>query len=672
MVANLYVLVASLAVTVLAAVALALAISGRRYANRLSAVTTQLRLVLERSQEGVLIFHPDGRIALMSPKAEEVLGVPRGSSYADVQQIYECFEPGGVIIPPEQWPTARALRRDFVQDHHILFRHKRTGQIGSRRITSAPGYAPDGSLQFILVIYSDDSDRRHLDEARSRLADIVDSCHDAIIGTDLDGIVTSWNRSAETIFGHTAQQMIGHSIRRLLPDDKTGEEDDILARIVRGETVANLDSVRLHREGRLIPVSLTISPIRDARGQILGASKISRDITHTRDLERRLQRSQKMEALGQLTGGIAHDFNNLLGIIIGSLEVLEAHLAPDAAALHHTRPALQAALRGADLVGRLLTFSSTEQLKPQPTLLQSLIPQMMDMAQRALGPQIAVSTDLDAFLQPVLVDPSGLETSLLNLIVNARDAMPTGGTLRIATSAVRHTSLPELASATRAGDSYACITLTDTGSGMTQETMEHAFEPFFTTKPRGKGTGLGLAMVYGFVSQSRGTVRIASTPGRGTAVSLYLPLATEDAARRLSPSAAQARSVAHATLLLVDDEPDLLDLSAGYLSRLGYQILTAQNGRAALDHLAQHPPVDMLVTDILMPGDIDGIELARQVAVLYPGVPVLYTSGHLAGPLHQQTVHLDPTRILQKPYRLTELATMIQAALTRAAEARLR
>ena len=362
--------------------------------------------------------------------------------------------------------------------------------------------------------------------AQMRLSAIVESSEDGIIGKDENGIVTTWNRSAERIFGYTAAEMTGRSIRLLLPPGREQEEEGILLRIKRGEMVDHFETVRMRKDGQLIDVAVTISPIRDGAGRIIGASKIVRDVTEMKQLQRQLHQSQKMEAVGQLTGGVAHDFNNLLAVIMGNLDLLEPLVEQSEAATRRVQIAQRAAIRGMDLTRRLLAFSRQHELRPAVTSLEATIQNTIELAARTLGPEISISTNLSGQVPHIYVDAAALENALLNLAVNARDAMPHGGSI------VMSTYLRELGEQDRPArteglkpGTYACVSVSDSGEGMSTETLERVFEPFFTTKPTGKGTGLGLAMVYGFVKQSGGAIRMNSEPGYGTTVMMYLPLA---------------------------------------------------------------------------------------------------------------------------------------------------
>jgi PAS domain S-box-containing protein len=493
---------------------------------------------------------------------------------------------------------------------------------------------------------------------------IVESSEDAIIGKDLRGVVTSWNGGAAKIFGYASSEMLGKSIAILLPPDRKHEEEEFLKKISDGETVDHIETIRKRKDGVLIEVSLTISPIRDANGKVVGASKIARDISEKKLMERQLHQSQKMDAIGQLTGGVAHDFNNLLGIILGNLDLLEISVVGNEAALDQVQTAQRAATRGADLTRRLLAFARMEGLKPVSTLLNSSIQNMIALAKRALGPEITISTQLDESLPRVFVDAAGLENALLNLVVNARDAMPGGGSIAISTRLINleenyaPVKLAELKSGW-----YACVSVSDSGQGMSKETLDRAFEPFFTTKQRDKGTGLGLAMVYGFAKQSGGTARIYSEPGKGTTVSIFMPLADVGPEEANATTELRPFEKLHGTVLVVDDEADLLKIASAYLLEMGLTALQAVDGASALEMIARDPEIDLVVTDIVMPGGMNGVELAKRVHELNPNVKLIYSSGFPAEALAEKKMSLVNGPLLHKPYQRAEFRTMIRNVL---------
>jgi PAS domain S-box-containing protein len=501
-------------------------------------------------------------------------------------------------------------------------------------------------------------------EAGLRLAAIVESTADAVIGTDIQGAITDWNNGAEVVFGYTAAEIIGQSIKRLIPPDREREEDEILSHILLNQKVEHFETVRITKNGRNVHLSVTISPIKDSSGEVIGASKIARDITETRNLRRQLLQSQKMEAIGQLTGGIAHDFNNLLAITLGALELQQPLVAGNPEAEHRRQVALKAALRGAELTRRLLAFSSMRQFKSVPVNLCHSVRNTMELATRLVGPEIKTILKMDEYIPMVLVDPAGLESALLNLVINARDAMPRGGGLTIHTRTVE---LEESFTSTLSGNvkpgAYACISVTDTGTGMSVEVAERAFEPFFTTKARGRGTGLGLSTVYGFVKQSGGGIRIDSEPGFGATINLYLPLAADIQQKPAPDSGPKSVAKKRGVVLIVDDEPDLVEIAVCYLKAVGYTVLSAKNGKEALAIIENHSGIDAMVTDIVMGGGMDGMELAQSVRRLSPGTRVVYSSGFPTDALSERSLPLADALILQKPYSLANLGACVDAAI---------
>jgi PAS domain S-box-containing protein len=638
-----------------------LSVQQRRFTQDL----VQLEAVFETMQEAIVVVDCVSGQIRHNRASSELLGFPgRNTSLQEISGLFEALSPSGDLLAPEEWPIVRAIRGDYCRDCEIIIRRKDTGTRITVETTTVPIAAGGEGHRTVIVSLRDISERKRMDEARTRLVAIVESSEDAIIGKDTQGVVTSWNPGAEKIFGYSAAEMIGHPIKILLPEDRAHEEDDILNRIRRGETVDHFETVRQRKDGELIHVSLSISPIRNANGRIVGASKIARNTTETKKLEHQLHQSQKMDAIGQLTGGIAHDFNNLLGIILGNLDLLEDHVARNGTALEQVQTCQRAATRGADLTRRLLAFARMEGLKPQSTPLNAAIQNVIGLAKRALGPEIKITTRLDDSLPRVFVDATGLDTALLNLLVNARDAMPHGGSIAVST---RLNHLEDTYAPVKMGELkpgwYACASISDTGEGMSKETLERVFEPFFTTKARGKGTGLGLAMVYGFVKQSGGTIRIYSEPGKGTTVTLYLPL-VEGRLEETTPAIDEQPPIdLDGTVLVVDDEADLLKIATAYLAELGCAALQAFDGASALEIVGREKSIRLMVTDIVMPGGMNGVELAQRVHELNPAIKLIYSSGFPADALAERELSLVDGPLLHKPYQRTEFKAMVRGVL---------
>jgi signal transduction histidine kinase/ActR/RegA family two-component response regulator len=390
-------------------------------------------------------------------------------------------------------------------------------------------------------------------------------------------------------------------------------------------------------------------------------SRLTREIAERERAEARLVQAQKMEAIGQLTGGIAHDFNNLLTAVVGSLDLL-LRRCDDEKVTRLARNALKAAERGADLTAQLLAFSRRQRLTPTPVQPNEIIAGMGEMMARSIGSHVEVETRLDPDLWVALADPTQLEVMILNLAINARDAMPEGGRLTIETRNVPE--VPRALSLELEPGAYVAIAVTDTGVGMRPEVLAKAFEPFFTTKTDGKGTGLGLAQLYGFAKQSGGTAKIESREGEGTTVTIYLPRTHRETAAA-GEAAADAAPEACAKVLIVDDDDDVRMVAAAMIEEAGYEVETVASGAAALDRLDSGlDGYGLMITDVVMPG-MSGVELARQVRRRHPALPVIFASGY--ADLQTFGSELSEEQVLKKPYRVAEIAAHVGAVLRDAA-----
>ncbi|MFY9853802.1 MAG: PAS domain S-box protein [Terracidiphilus sp.] len=634
-------------------------------ARQLTESEIQLRTIFDSLTEGIVVLDKNYNLVQMNPAATRFLGLPSRTLSAEaIKGMIEEYTLDGELIPDEQWPGARALRGDFVDNLELRLHSIYTGTSVIAEVSTAPIVNAAGETSQIVITYRDVTERKRIDETRSRLAAIVESSEDAIIGKDLHGVVTSWNKGAENIFGFAAEEMIGQSIMRLLPSGREHEEEEILESIRQRKTVKRSESIRLRKDGQAIHVSLTISPILDAKNKVVGVSKIASDITGKKMLERQLRQSQKMEAIGQLTGGIAHDFNNLLGVIVGNLDLLERQVPENQVALKRVQTAQKAAARGADLTRRMLALASKEDLNPVNLRLEDAIQEVIELAGRALGPEIKIVTSFDKSVPAVYIDAAGLESALLNLAVNARDAMPKGGTLTIDTQLCNlEESFPPVQTGDILPGQYARVSVTDTGFGMSRETLDRALEPFFTTKARNKGTGLGLSMVYGFARQSGGTVRLYSEQGIGTTASLYLPLACKSAPTMSETSPTRLPAKPGGKVLVVDDESALLEIAQAYLTEMGYSALLAEDSARALEIVERFGDIDLLVTDIIMPGGMNGVDLARKARELSPKLRIIYSSGFPADALSERSGMQVDAPLLRKPYQRSEFTAMVQRTM---------
>jgi PAS domain S-box-containing protein len=505
-----------------------------------------------------------------------------------------------------------------------------------------------------------------LEETERRFQLLIAAVTDyAIFMLDRTGHVVSWNPGAERIKGYSAEEILGHHFSRFYTEEdrQRGVPRNALATAERtGKYEA--EGTRIRKDGSTFLASVVINAIRDPSGELLGFAKVTRDITQRKAVEDQLRQAQKMEAIGQLTGGIAHDFNNLLTVIMGNLEHLERILPSAQPTERIISAGLRAASRAAILTQRLLVFSRRSPLVPEVLSVNKLVAGMSDLMRRTLGEAIFIETVLAGGLWPTLADANQLENALINLAINARDAMPDGGKLTIETA---NTHLDEayarMHDEVQAGQ-YVGIFITDTGVGMSAETASRAFEPFFTTKESGQGTGLGLSQVYGFIKQSGGHVKIYSEVGEGTTVKIYLPRyrgpedGTDEGLTIRDVSRGQGELV-----LVVEDDPDVRDYTVEMVSELGYSVLTAPDGVTALRLLDSNRHVALLFTDVGLPGGMNGRQLAEQAQRRRPRLKVLYTTGYARNAIVHQG-RLDPgVEVIFKPFTYSDLAAKIRQVL---------
>ncbi len=534
---------------------------------------------LKDSEKAILEARDYAENILHTPREALLVLDPELKVISANQAFYETFqvspeETEGLLIYElgnHQWnipDLRRLLEKIFptnsaIDDFEVRYDFPKIGpkiiNLNARKM-----YEREGKhTRCILLALADVTERRRGDEARARLAAVVESSEDAIISKNLDGIVTSWNAGAERLFGYRAEEMIGQPITRIIPPDREEEGKDILRRVRRGEPVDHLDTVRVTRDKRPVPVSLTVSPIKDPQGNIIGASKIASDITErkqieearqefsrelekkvsertaeleqanralVRDIEERkrledqLRQAHKMESIGTLVAGVAHDFNNILNIIQGYASLLKEHGANNEEIAESGSVIIGAAKRGAGVVQQLLTLARKTEPRLEPTDVNKLLRELMHLLQESFPKVIQLNLVANHELPPVTADPNQINQALLNLCVNARDAMPDGGKLTLKTEVVAGESLREDGEAN--AERYVCIAITDTGTGIDEDIQSRVFEPFFTTKRTDRGTGLGLSVVYGIVKNHNGFIQVESKPMHGATFRVYLPVAS--------------------------------------------------------------------------------------------------------------------------------------------------
>ncbi|WP_440640941.1 ATP-binding protein [Bradyrhizobium sp. PUT101] len=495
------------------------------------------------------------------------------------------------------------------------------------------------------------SQQRDLFESERSFRLLVEGVADyALYMLDPKGIITSWNVGGERIKGYSPEEILGQHFSRFYTEtDRANGKPARALGIAREKGRYEEEGWRVRKDGTFFWASVVIDPIYEG-GALIGFAKITRDITERRNsqlkleaMQKQLAESQKFDALGQLTGGVAHDFNNLLMIISGSLHILKKSAADDPK-LERAMSAIETATkRGAALTNQLLTFARRQSVNPQAIDFAERVAAIREVLDAGVGSSVRLAFDIGSDAWPIKADVSELETALLNLVINARDAMPDGGTVTIGTRNVVLNEPP------LAGD-FVAIDVTDTGLGIPSDVLDKIFEPFFTTKPIGKGTGLGLSQVHGFAHQAGGTIAVASELGKGTTFTIILPRGTDAPSRETSGTPLRGSG----TVLLVEDNPDVALVSIGLLEQLGYQVRRVADAEAALREIESNG-VDFVFSDIVMPGKMDGLSLAHRLRQIRPGLPILLATGYsevAAG------VRGD-FPILRKPYEIHELSEAI-------------
>jgi len=579
----------------------------------------------------------------------------------------------GQLIHPDDRPEGReevelALKQN--RPFQLTYRIRTAG--GEEKWVWEQGVgvrAPDGEIVALEGLIIDISERRRAEQASKLLATAVEQGAEAIIITDLDGTIQYVSPSFEQITGYSREDAVGKTPAIL----KSGKHDDAFYRemwetLGRGEVWAG-HFINRRKDGTLYRQNATISPVRDAAGAIVNYVCVARDVSRERELEEQLQQSQKMEAIGQLAGGIAHDFNNLLTAILGNSELLLNRVAADDPRRVDLEEIRQAGMRAAGLTRQLLAFSRRQVLEPVVLDLNEVVASVSTMIVRLIGEHVELTTKLSPDLGLVNADPGQVEQVILNLAVNARDAMPEGGRLLIETANADLDAAYVSSHAPVESGSYVMLAVSDTGAGMDEATTSRIFEPFFTTKEAGKGTGLGLSTVYGIVKQSNGYIWVYSEPGHGTTFKVYLPRVAVAAAQPGAADAADGdgRSSVrgwHETGLLVEDDASVRAVVRRTLQSNGYNVVEAGNAGDAV-RLAQdyRGKIDFMITDLIMP-ETSGRDLAQTVSALRPGIKVLYMSGYSDNTVLQHGMVSSDMEFIAKPFTQERLLEKIRQVLT--------
>jgi len=627
-------------------------------APKTSVEALRLEAVLEAAAAGIIITDSEGLITSANPAAHRLFG-------------YDSPELVGMPIEHLMPNPHRARHAQYMGNYmrtgetkiigigRELPALRKNGTIFPMHL-SIGEYRADGARFFTGVVIDLSAQRdaeKHSRQQEALFRSIFESQTEAMVITDMEHVIQLTNPAFESVFAFPGSDVVAKSLKVLC----ASEEDFQTAT----DTTEGTNAVSQYRrgDGKNFPGSVVSSLIRDRGGNELGYIKSIRDISDDLRREAQLMQSQRMEAIGQLTGGIAHDFNNLLTVILGNLELLDGKLEGE---LPRTlaNEAIDAAEMGARLTDRLLTFGRRQHLDKHQINLNEFVLNMIDILRRTIGEDIDLSTALTADIWATQADPTQVENSVLNLAINARDAMPRGGRIVIETRNVildrdAVATYPELSP----GD-YVALSVSDTGQGMDEATRARAFEPFFTTKGTGKGSGLGLATIYGFVKQTNGHVSIYSEIDRGTIVTLYLPRCgsceeQEDA----SADPGVDLTGNGETILVVEDEERVRRLTAKRLIDLGYRVLEAGNGPEAMNLMNTKSAIDLVFTDVVMPGGMSGLDLQHEIAARFPHIKVVLTSGYAEEFVSNARHGSWPLWLLRKPYRQAELASMLKKAL---------
>jgi two-component system, cell cycle sensor histidine kinase and response regulator CckA len=607
------------------------------------ALEARFQVILTVAPDAIFVVDDERRITTFNTAAETIFGYRAEDA---IGQLIDILLPAHVLSAPRGETVAR----------------RKSGEAFPVEV-SISVLIEDGKPTYMAIV-RDISERKRAEEKLRQFSRAIEQSASLVVVTDADGKIQYVNSRFLQATGYSAGEVLGK--RPSLWKSGRMQELDY-ARL--WQTILSGDDWRgefenRRKDGTSMTVSATISPVRDEGGRITHFIGIEEDITQRREIEAQLRQAQKLEAIGQLTGGLAHDFNNLLSVIIGNLDILQDQFEIAEKPRELVGMALTAALRGGELTRQLLAFARRQPLKPRVFDLNALVQQSVVLLRRTLGEALELKVSLAEDAWPTEADPSQVESALTNLAINARDAMPKGGKIFVETG---NRTLDEAYAADnpdmKAGE-YVMLAVSDTGTGIPAEILARVCEPFFTTKPTGKGSGLGLSMIYGFAKQSGGHLKIYSEPGHGTTVRLYLPRAGEHGSAAEEPAGiADTSAPPGARVLVVEDNDDVRQLVIKQLAELGYEVRAASNAPAALAALEADANVDLLFTDIIMPGGMLGTDLAREVRRRWPEIKILLTTGFSEAAAQSGMQNQDTLPIITKPYRKRSLAEKIRDVL---------
>jgi two-component system cell cycle sensor histidine kinase/response regulator CckA len=620
----------------------------------------RLAAIVESSEDAIIGKDLNGIVESWNTGAERLYG------YASQEMIGKSME---LLLPAGRKDEEPAILKEIHAgrrfDHFETTRRNKNGETIYVSLTISPIRDVDGEIVGASHIARNITERVKQDRVASQLAAIVESSHDAIASKSLNGTVESWNRAAGKLYGYSAGEIIGKSIAILLPADRQDEETDILRRIADGEQVESYETVRVRKDGTLIRISLTVSPIRNSRGEIEGASHIARDITEQRTFEARMQQTQKMESLGVLAGGVAHDFNNLLTGILGNIS-LALERSPRVSPIRgQLEDAMKAAERAANLTRQLLAYAGKGSYVIEKIDLSELVKETCQLIGASIPGNVQVMLELDQGLPAIEGDIGQVQQVIMNLVINAAEAIGANtGTVIVRTWLQDADDLyirTVLAGCELKPGQYVALDVHDTGCGMDAGTQALIFEPFFTTKFTGRG--LGLAAVLGIIRSHGGALKVYSMPGEGSTFKVLLPVLAQDREAAAAEDKTADPLRGRGQIMVVDDDEVIGRFVVMALEHYGYSVTLERSGNDAISIFSRTPDAFRLILlDLTMPG-MNGEEVFRQMRILRPGVPVLLTSGFSKTGAVRHFVGKGLTGFIQKPYSARQLAEHVKAAL---------
>ena len=648
-----------------AALVFARDITERKIAEeKLRRAEARYRMLVERLPAITYIagFGEEGRWLYVSPEIESILGFSPAEWTADTKLWFKQLHPDDRERAITEEVNSRANGTPFVCEYRMLTRDGRVLWFRDEAVV----HEEDGKPLFLRGIIYEITKRKLAEEAlkesERRHRELVETARDVIFTLSPDGLIRSLNPAFESVTGWAREEWIGQSFMAIVTPEDQPAALKSFGSVLRGETPPVFELRVRKKDGTHLVGQFTATPQKQD-GKVIGMLGIGRDITEYKNLEEQLLQSQKMDAIGRLAGGVAHDFNNILTVIMGCSDIALKRLDADQPLRKATEEIRAAAERAAALTRQLLAFSRKQVLAPKVVDLNGIVNQMQNLLRRLIGEHITLITKTAAGPAWVWADLGKLEQVIMNMVVNARDAMPSGGTIRIETANAKLTGR-ETQHDTALSDQFVLLAISDTGTGMSDDVKARIFEPFFTTKGPGKGTGLGLATCYGIIKQSNGHIEVDTELGRGTTFRIYLPRVAHAPEQKERANGETAVRQGTETILLVDDEPTVRELASAVLNDLGYTILTAANGIEALE-VAQRrngQGIDLVMTDVVMP-HMGGRELAERFSAIQPNAKVLFISGYADDAVSGTAGTRSPVFFLQKPFTPAVLACKVREVL---------